>query len=150
MATMAAWYNQASKAKSRCHSEQLLARYTSTINLARAVDSSKNLTDNHDTMLSQTEDLTIERDTTIANSNALSTQLMQLKTEADQTLALATATCANTGNTDTGPFSSCKGQSDPETFSGQDRNKLRSFVALLQLKLVNRPGKFPNDQSKLH
>jgi hypothetical protein len=42
-----------------------------------------------------------------------------------------------------------KGQTDPEKITGEDRSKLRSFVALLRLRLIDHPGEFPNKQSKL-
>jgi hypothetical protein len=43
----------------------------------------------------------------------------------------------------------CKGQTDPKKFTGEDQGKLRSFVALLCLHLINCPREFPNEQSKL-
>jgi hypothetical protein len=59
-----------------------------------------------------------------------------------KTLALATAA------TNSSPAGR-KGQTDPEKFTGEDRGKLRSFVALLRLRLIDRPGEFPSEQSKL-
>jgi hypothetical protein len=59
-----------------------------------------------------------------------------------ETLAIATAA---TNSSPTGH----KGQTDPEKFTMEDHGKLRSFVALLHLCLINHPGQFPNEQSKL-
>jgi hypothetical protein len=42
-----------------------------------------------------------------------------------------------------------KGHTDPEKFTGEDRCKPRSFVALLHLHLIDRPREFPNEQLKL-
>jgi hypothetical protein len=42
-----------------------------------------------------------------------------------------------------------KGQTDPKKFTGEDRGKLRSFVALLHLWLIDCPGEVPSEQSKL-
>jgi hypothetical protein len=38
---------------------------------------------------------------------------------------------------------------DPEKFTGEDRGKLRSFVALLQVHLIDHPRGFLNKQAKL-
>jgi hypothetical protein len=84
----------------------------------------------------------LERDTAIAEHNALTAQVMQLEVQLMQTLALVTAT------TNLSPAGR-KGQTDPEKFTGEDRGKLRSFVALLHLWLIDRPSKFPSEQSKL-
>jgi hypothetical protein len=42
-----------------------------------------------------------------------------------------------------------KGQTDPEKFTGENHSKLRSFVALLYLYLIDCPGEFLNKQLKL-
>jgi hypothetical protein len=44
---------------------------------------------------------------------------------------------------------SCKGETDAKIFTGEDYGKLRSFVALLCLCLIDYPGEVPNKQSKL-
>jgi hypothetical protein len=67
---------------------------------------------------------------------------MQLEAQVTQTLALVTAA------TNPSP-AGCKGQTDPKKFTGEDHGKLRSFVALLHLRLIDRPGEFPSEQSKL-
>jgi hypothetical protein len=72
----------------------------------------------------------------------LTARVTQLEAQLAQTLALANIA------TNTSPASRT-GQTDPETFTGEDRSKLRSFVALLRLHLIDRPGEFPNEQSKL-
>jgi hypothetical protein len=59
-----------------------------------------------------------------------------------QTLALMTAA---TNLSPTG----CKGQTNPKKFTGEDRGKLGSFVALLCLQLIDCPREFPHEQSKL-
>jgi hypothetical protein len=67
---------------------------------------------------------------------------MQLEDQLTQILALATAT------TNSSPASH-KRQTDPEMFNREDRSKLRSVVALHCLCLIDRPGEFLNEQSKL-
>jgi hypothetical protein len=67
---------------------------------------------------------------------------MQLEAQLMQTLALMTATI------NLSPAGR-KGQTDPKTFTREDRGKLRSFVALLHLHFIDHPGEFPNEQSKL-
>jgi hypothetical protein len=67
---------------------------------------------------------------------------MQLKAQLMQTLTLVTTA------TNSSPASR-KGQTDPKKFTGEDRGKLRSFVALLRLPLIHCPGEFLNEQSKL-
>jgi hypothetical protein len=42
-----------------------------------------------------------------------------------------------------------KGHTDPEKFTGDDWHKLRSFITLLRLQLIDHPGEFPDEQSKL-
>jgi hypothetical protein len=123
----------------------LRTRYNNAIQLARALNASENLTDRFATLLSDTETLTNEWDAATADLNTATTQLTQLRTQLTQMLALATA-AANNGGGQTGGR---KGQTDPETFTGEDRHKLRSFIALLRLQLIDRPGEFPNEQSKL-
>jgi hypothetical protein len=44
---------------------------------------------------------------------------------------------------------SCKGLTHPEKFTGEDYGKLRSFVALLHLHLIDCTREFLNEQSKL-
>jgi hypothetical protein len=95
--------------------------------------------------LSDIETLTNERDATTADLNTATTQLSQLRTQLTQTLALTTAAATNSG----GQTGGHKGPTDPKTFTGEDRHKLRSFIALLRLRLIDRPGEFPDKQSKL-
>jgi hypothetical protein len=102
----------------------LHSSYENAISLARALHSSENLTDWFTTLANENEDLALKRDTTIADRNTLTAQVTQLKAQLTQTLALANvATNSSTA--------SCKGQMDPEKFTGEDRGKLRSFMALL-------------------
>jgi hypothetical protein len=122
---------------------RLRSSYENAINLARALHSSENLTDRFTALVTENEDLTLERDAAIADRNVLTARVMQLEAQLTQTLALVTAT------TNSSPAGR-KGQTDPEKFTGEDRSKLRSFVALLCLRLINRPGEFPSEQSKLH
>jgi hypothetical protein len=72
----------------------------------------------------------------------LTAQVTQLEAQLRQTLALANVA------TNSSPASR-KGQTDPEKFTGEDHGKLRSFVALLQLRLIDCPREFPNEQAKL-
>jgi hypothetical protein len=123
----------------------LRTRYNNAIQLARALNASENLTERFATLLSDTETLTNERDAATTDWNTATTQLTQLRTQLTQTLALATA-AANNGGGQTGGR---KGQTDPEKFTGEDRHKLRSFIALFRLRLIDRPGEFPDEQSKL-
>jgi hypothetical protein len=80
----------------------------------------------------------VERDAAIADRNTLTARVTQLKAQLAQTLALAnvTTTSSTTG---------CKGQMDPERFTGENHGKLRSFMALLQLCLIDCPGEFLNE-----
>jgi hypothetical protein len=120
----------------------LHSSYENAISLARALHSSENLTDRFTALATENEDLALERDTTIADRNTLTAQVTQLEAQLAQTLALANiATTSSTAG--------YKGQTDPEKFTGEDRGKLRSFVALLRLHLIDHPGEFPNEQPKL-
>jgi hypothetical protein len=67
---------------------------------------------------------------------------MQLEAQLMQTLTLTTAT------TNSSP-ASYKRQTDPEKFTREDCSKLRSFMALLYLHLIDCPTEFPNEQLKL-
>jgi hypothetical protein len=120
----------------------LRTRYNNAIQLARALNASENLTERFATI----ETLTNERDAATTDLNTATTQLTQLRTQLTQTLALATAATTNGG----GQTGGRKGQTDPERFTGEDRHKLRSFIALLRLRLIDRPGEFSDEQSKLH
>jgi hypothetical protein len=120
----------------------LLSSYENAISLARALHSSENLTDRFATLAPENEDLALERDASVTDRNTLTARVTQLEAQPAQTLALANVatTSSPAGH---------KGQTDPERFTGEDRSKLRSFVALLRLRLIHRPREFPNEQSKL-
>jgi hypothetical protein len=120
----------------------LLSSYENAISLARTLHSSKNLTDQFATVATENEDLALERDATVADHNTLTARVTQLEAQLAQTLALTKVA------TNSSP-ACLKGQTDPEKFTGEDRGKLRSFVALLRLCLIDCPGEFPNEQSKL-
>jgi hypothetical protein len=120
----------------------LLSSYENVISLARALHSSENLTDRFAALATENEDLALERDATITDRNTLTARVIQLEAQLAQTLALANVA------TNSSPAGR-KGQTDPEKFTGEDRSKLRSFVALLHLRLIDRPGEFLNEQSKL-
>jgi hypothetical protein len=120
----------------------LLSSYENAISLARTLHSSKNLTDQFAALATEHEDLALERDAAVADRNTLTARVTQLEAQLMQTLALANVA------TNSSP-AGCKGQTDPKKFTGEDRSKLRSFVALLCLRLIDRPGEFPNEQSKL-
>jgi hypothetical protein len=120
----------------------LRSSYENAISLTRALHSSENLTDRFTTLATENEDLMLEWHTAIADRNTLTARVTQVEAQLAQTLTLANvATNSSTAGR--------KGQTDPEKFTGEDRSKLRSFVALLHLHLINRPGEFPNEQSKL-
>jgi hypothetical protein len=121
----------------------LCSSYENAINLAHALHSSENLTDQFTPLATENEDLMLKCYATIADRNALTAWVTKLEAQLTQTLALATAA---TNSSPTGR----KGQTDPKKFNRQDRGKLRSFVALLCLWLINCPGEFPSEQSKLH
>jgi hypothetical protein len=127
----------------------LCTHYNNAIQLAHTLNASENLTEQFTTLLSDTKTLTNEQDAATTDLNTATAQLTQLRTQLTQTLALATvaATNANNGRGQTG---SRKGQTDPEKFTREDQHKLRSFIALLRLRLIDHPGEFPNEQSKLH
>jgi hypothetical protein len=72
----------------------------------------------------------------------LTTRVTQLEAQLTQTLTL-TNVATNLSTT------SRKGQTDPKKFTGEDCGKLRSFMALLHLHLIDCPREFPNKQSKL-
>jgi hypothetical protein len=120
----------------------LCSSYENAISLARTLHSSENLTDRFTALATENEDLALKRDAAVANRNTLTARVTQLEAQLAQTLTLANVT-TNSSTT------SRKGQTDPEKFTGEDRGKLRSFVALLRLHLIDRPGEFPNEQLKL-
>jgi hypothetical protein len=120
----------------------LLSSYENAISLARALHSSENVTDRFAALATENEDLALERDAAVADRTTLTTRVTQLEAQLAQTIALANVVTTSSP-------ASRKGQTDPEKFTGEDRSKLRSFVALLRLHLIDRPGEFPNEQSKL-
>jgi hypothetical protein len=120
----------------------LRSSYENAISLARTLHSSENLTDQFTALGTENKDLALERDAAVADRNTLTARVTQLEAQLAQTLALANV-AANSSTTGR------KGQTDPEKFTGEDRGKLRSFVALLRLCLIDHPGEFPNEQVKL-
>jgi hypothetical protein len=131
----------AASAKSLDHA-MLRTSYENAINLARGLHSSENLTDRVAALAAENEDLPLERGAAVAEHNALTARVTQLEAQLTQMLSLVTAA------TNSSP-AGCKAQTDPEKYTGEDRGKLRSFVALLHLRLIDRPGEFPNEQLKL-
>jgi hypothetical protein len=120
----------------------LLSSYENMISLTCALHSSENLTNQFGTLATENEDLTLQRASTITDCNTLTAQVTQLKAQLMQTLALANIA------TNASP-TRYKGQTDLEKFTQEDYGKLRSFVALLHLHLIDHPREFPNEQSKL-
>jgi hypothetical protein len=120
----------------------LRSSYENAISLTRTLHSSENLTDRFAAVATEKEDLALESDAAIADRNTLTARVTQLEAYLVQTLALANVA------TNSSPAGR-KGQTDPEKFTGEDRGKLRSFVALLRLRLIDCPGEFLNEQSKL-
>jgi hypothetical protein len=120
----------------------LLSSYENVISLAHILHSSENLTDRFATLATENEDLTLEQDAAIADHNTLTAWVTQREAQLAQTLALANVTTTSSP-------AGRKGQTDPEKFTGEDCSQLRSFMALLRLHLIDCPGEFPNEQSKL-
>jgi hypothetical protein len=120
----------------------LLSSYENVISLTHILHSSENLADRFATLATENEDLALERDAAIANRNTLTARVTQLEAQLAHTLALTNIA------TNSSP-ASCKGQTDPDKFTGEDCGKLRSFVALLRLCLIDCPGELPNEQAKL-
>jgi hypothetical protein len=120
----------------------LLSSYKNAMSLARTLHSSENLTDQFAALATTNEDVALERDAAIANRNTLTARVTQLKAQLAQTLTLANVA------TNSSPASR-NGQTDPEKFTGEDHGKLRSYVALLHLHLIDRHREFLNEQSKL-
>jgi hypothetical protein len=116
----------------------LLSSYENTISLAHTLHSSENLTDRFTALATKNKDLALEQDAAIADQNTLTTRVTQLEAQLAQTLAL---TNVATNSLTAGR----KGQTDPKKFTGEDHGKLRSFVALLRLCLIDCPGEFPNE-----
>jgi hypothetical protein len=102
----------------------LHSSYENAISLTRTLYSSENLTDRFTALANENEDLTLERDAAITDGNILTARVTQLEAQLTQTLTVANV-ATNSSTT------SRKGQTDPEKFTGEDRGKLRSFMALL-------------------
>jgi hypothetical protein len=84
--------------------------YENAINLTYTLYSSENLTNWFAALVTETEDIMLECNATIADCNTLTTQVMQLEAQLMQTLTLMTAT---TNVSPTGH----KGQTDPKMFT---------------------------------
>jgi hypothetical protein len=117
--------------------------YEGVVNLTCTLNTSKNLTNQFTAHTTKIEDLSLNRDATIADCNMLSAQVTQLKSQLSQTLALTNLALSSIP-------ALCKVQPDPKPFTGEEHNKLRSFITILCLRLIDRPGEFPDEQSKLH
>jgi hypothetical protein len=124
------------------HPATLRPSYEGAINLAHALNTSKNLTDRFTALAAEIKDLSLDRDAAVADRNTLSTRVTQLESQLSQTLALANLASSSIP-------APRKVQPDPKPFIGEERNKLRSFITMLRLRLINRPGEFPDEQSKL-
>jgi hypothetical protein len=120
----------------------LYSSYENIINLACTLYSSDNLTNWFTTLAAENEDLTLKHNTGIGDYNSLTTWVMQLK-------AQLMYTCTLTTNTTNPLPTSHKSQTDPKMFTREDHGKLRSFVAILYLYLIDCPREFPNEQLKL-
>jgi hypothetical protein len=120
----------------------LCANYEGAVNLAHALNTSKNLTNRFTALTAKNEELSLERDTTIADWNALTTHVSQLKAQLTQILALA--------NTAMSLPVSHRSQLDPKLFTGEDCTLLQPFLLTLRLCLQDYPGEFPDEQSRVH
>jgi hypothetical protein len=74
----------------------------------------------------------------IVDCNILSTRVTQLESQLSQTLALANLALSSIP----APH---KAQPDPKPFTGEECNKLRSFITMLCLHLIDRPSEFPDE-----
>jgi hypothetical protein len=119
----------------------LRANYEGAVNLARALNTSKNLTNRFAALTAENEELSLQRDAAIADRNALTARISQLEAQLTQMLALANAAALL-------PVS-CRSQPDPKPFTGEDRTLLQPFLLTLRLHLQDRPREFPDEQSKL-
>jgi hypothetical protein len=115
----------------------LRASYEGAVNLAYALNTSKNLTDRFTALATKIEDLSLDQDAAVADHNMLSTCVTQLESQLSQTLTLANLALSSIPTP-------CKMQPDPKPFTGEECSKLRSFITMLHLRLINRPGKFPD------
>jgi hypothetical protein len=94
----------------------LRANYEGAVNLARALNTSENLTNRFAALTAENEELSLERDAAIADRNALTTRVSQLEAQLTQMLALANAAASL-------PVSH-RSQLDPKPFTGEDRTLL--------------------------
>jgi hypothetical protein len=95
----------------------LCVSYEGAVNLAHALNTSENLTDRFTALATKIEDLSLDRDATVANCNMLSTCVTQLESKLSQTLALANLASSSIPTP-------CKTQPDPKPFTGEERDKL--------------------------
>jgi hypothetical protein len=116
----------------------LRASYEGAVNLARVLNTSKNLTDRFTALAAKIKDLSHDRDAAVVDRDTLSTQVTQLESQLSQTLALANLASSSIPTPR-------KTQPDPKPFTGEECNKLRSFITMLRLRLIDRPGEFPDE-----
>jgi hypothetical protein len=90
----------------------LRASYDGGVNLAHALNTSENLTDRFTAITAEIEDLSLDRDATVADRNMLSTRVTQLESQLSQTLALANLASSSIP-------APCKAQPDPKPFTGE-------------------------------
>jgi hypothetical protein len=95
----------------------LRASYKGAVNLTYALNTSENLTNQFTALTTKIEDLSLHRDTTVADCNMLSTWVTQLESQLSQTLGLANLALSSIPTL-------CKMQPDPKPFIGEERNKL--------------------------
>jgi hypothetical protein len=120
----------------------LRVSYEGAVNLACVLNTSENLTDQLTALATEIKDLSLDRDAAVVACNMLSTRVTQLESQLSQTFALANLASSSIPTP-------CKMQPDPKPFTGEECNKLRSFITMLYLHLIDRPGEFPDEQSKL-
>jgi hypothetical protein len=90
--------------------------YEGAVNLAHALNTSENLTDQFTALAAKIEDLSLDRDAAIADRNMLSTWVTQLESQLSQTLALANLASSSIP-------APRKMQPDRKPFTGEERNK---------------------------
>jgi hypothetical protein len=73
----------------------LRTNYKGAVNLTHALNTSENLTNRFTALTTKNNDLSLERDTAIANRNALTARVSQLEVQPTQMLTLANAAASS-------------------------------------------------------
>jgi hypothetical protein len=119
----------------------LRANYEGAVKLARALNTSENITNRFAALTAENEELSLERDAAITDRNALTARVSQLEAQLTQKLTLTNAAASLPVNR--------RSQPDPKPFTGEDCTLLQPFLLTLYLCLQDCPGEFPDEQSNL-